>query len=392
MAISHLDQRDAGVWRTIAQRDRPVLVVLLIALTIEMVFFIVLGPLLPTYASDLGLSTSAAGLLSASYSIGCGVAAFPAGLLVARIGARTVTVGGLALIGVACAGFALATSIVALDVARIVQGIGAAALWSGAVTWLLELSDGAGRGRLVGLAFSAAAVGAALGPAVGALAGVAGSEPVFLALSACIVGLALAGAVLARRRPGIGSVVPAQPPLRRTLSRPVVRALGLVALPSIAFGIAGVLVPLRLHDLGAAVVAISVAYLVAAAVEAITQPVIGRWYDARGAVVVLRATLAASGAALVVLATGLPEWPLLVALAIAWPIFSTVWVPALAELTRSIEGTGGQHGVALGLFMACWACFQALGAIGGSTVEALGTAVPFVALAAAYAVAAVTTR
>jgi predicted MFS family arabinose efflux permease len=206
------------------------------------------------------------------------------------------------------------------------------------------------------------------------------------------VGRALAGLVPARRRPGARVEAPVPPPLRRTLTRPVVGALGLVALPSVAFGIAGVLVPLRLHDLGAAVVAISVAYLVAAVAEAITQPLIGRWYDARGSVVVLRATLAASAAALVVLATGVPEWPLLVALAIAWPVFSTVWVPALAELTRSVEGVGGQHGVALGLFMACWACFQALGALGGSTLEAFGAAVPFVALAVAYAVAAVATR
>jgi MFS transporter, DHA1 family, multidrug resistance protein len=391
MAISHLEQRDAGVWQAIAAEDRPVLVLLYAALTVEMVFFIVLGPLLPTYADDLDLSTSAAGLLAAAYSLGCGLAAIPAGLLVARIGARPVAVGGLALIGAACAGFALADAIVALDVARIVQGIGAAGLWAGAVTWLLELSDGAGRGRLVGLAFSAAGVGAALGPAVGALAGVAGSRIVFLALSASILALAVLGVALARARPGAGGEPPARPRVRTTLTRPVAGALGLVALPSVAFGIAGVLVPLRLHDLGAAVAAISAAYLVAAVVEAATQPVIGRWYDARGAVQVLRVTLAASAAALVVLATGLPEWPLLVALAIAWPIFSTVWVPALAELTRRVEGTGGQHGVALGLFMACWACFQALGAIGGSALEAVGGAVPFLLLAAAYVAVAART-
>jgi predicted MFS family arabinose efflux permease len=396
MAISHVEppagEPDVAVWRAVAPPDRPVLVLLYLALMVEMVFFIVLGPLLPTYAEDLGLSTPAAGVLAAAYSLGCSLAAVPAGLLVARLGARPVAVGGLALIGLACAGFALAESIVALDAARIVQGVGAAALWSGAVSWLLELSDGAGRGRLVGLAFSAAGVGATLGPAVGALAGAAGSRPVFLGLAACIVSLACAGGLLARRRPGTGSPASGSMALRRTLSRPVAGALGLVALPSLAFGIAGVLVPLRLHDLGAAVLAISGAYLVASLAEAVTQPLIGRWYDARGAVRVLRVTLGASAVALVVLATGLPEWPLLAGLAIAWPIFSTVWVPALAELTRRVEWTGGQSGVALGLFMACWATFQALGAIGGSALEALGAAVPLLALAGAYAVAAFATR
>ena len=391
MAISHLEQRDAGVWQAIAAEDRPVLVLLYAALTVEMVFFIVLGPLLPTYADDLDLSTSAAGLLAAAYSLGCGLAAIPAGLLVARIGARPVAVGdsrSSVRPAPASPGRTRSSRSTSRGSCRASARQDSGQVRSRGCSSCPTARDaeGSSASRSPPRAWERRS-----GPPWARWPASRARAPVFLALSASILALAVFGVALARARPGAGDEAPAPPRVRATLTRPVAGALGLVALPSVAFGIAGVLVPLRLHDLGAAVAAISAAYLVAAVVEAATQPVIGRWYDARGAVQVLRVTLAASAAALVVLATGLPEWPLLVALAIAWPIFSTVWVPALAELTRRVEGTGGQHGVALGLFMACWACFQALGAIGGSALEAVGGAVPFLALAAAYAVVAVRT-
>src|SRR5438445_11796406 len=92
--------------RLTARVETPAFVFLMGALTVEMIFFIVLGPLLPHYASTLHLSKLGAGVMSAAYSIGCGVAAIPAGALVAIVGPRSVTIGGLVVVGLACAGFA----------------------------------------------------------------------------------------------------------------------------------------------------------------------------------------------------------------------------------------------------------------------------------------------
>jgi MFS family permease len=367
--------------------ERAVFAMLYTAILVEMVFFIVLGPLLPDFAAEFDLSTLSAGLLSASYSLGCGIAAIPAGLLAARFGARPVTVAGLTLVGSACAGFALAGGVVWLDLARTIQGVGAAALWAGSIGWLLEMADGAGRGRLVGFAFSAAGIGATIGPAVGALAASVGSQTVFLALSAFILALAVTAATLARRRPGRGFQV-AAPRIRGSLSPGVRHALVLVAMPSLGFGMAGVLVPLRLHHLGASVLAISVAYVVASLLEAVLSPIVGRWYDRRGSAVVVRVTLLSSAAAMVALSTGLPEAALLIGLALAWPTLGNIWVPSLAELTKRVEATGAASGVALGLFNLCWSCFQALGALTGTRLASIAVAVPFLVLAAIYVVVA----
>lgn len=369
-------------------RRRTELVFLILALMVEMVFFIVLGPLLPHYASELDLTKLGAGLLSASYSIGCGVAAVPAGMLAAYLGPRPVAIGGLILVGLACAGFALGTTALALDAARTVQGVGAAGLWAGAIGWLLELGGESQRGRLIGLAFSAAGVGACLGPAVGALAALVGPRPLFLTLAGLILALGAAGFWVARRSPAVAA---SRAPLLLgpALASPATRrSLAIVALPSLGFGAAGVLVPLRLNSLGAAVGAIAAAYIVASVLESALSPVVGHWYDKRGGPLVLRATLSASVVCMVFLALGPGKLLLLVALAVTWPVVGSVWVPALAELSASVERVGAESGLALGLFNLCWAVSQSVGAIAGAQLARAAEAAPYVILAALYALGA----
>jgi MFS family permease len=374
--------------RLVARADQGAFAFLLGAVMVEMIFFIVLGPLLPHYASTLHLSKLGAGLLSAAYSIGCGVAAIPAGAIVARVGPRSVTIGGLVIVGLACAGFAVGNSAVVLDGARIVQGVGAAAVWAGAIAWLMALGDGSDRGRLIGLAFSAAGVGACVGPAVGALATLAGPRPVFLGLAILIVGLSVAGGLIALRHPS-PHMASAQQGVRAALaSKATRRALAMVALPSIGFGAAGVLLPLRLHALGTTGAAIAGAYFAASLLETLVNPFVGRWYDRRGAAEVLRVTLLGSVVCVIVLALHLPALALLIALAVSWPILGAAWIPALAELTASVQRIGGQSGLALGLFNLCWAVTQTVGAVGGAQLSRTLEAAPFLLLAVLYAAGA----
>lgn len=67
-------------WRLLVGADGPAFAFLLAAVMVEMVFFIVLGPLLSHYAVTLRMSKLGAAVLSTSYAAGCGVAAVPAGL------------------------------------------------------------------------------------------------------------------------------------------------------------------------------------------------------------------------------------------------------------------------------------------------------------------------
>lgn len=358
---------------------------LMAALMVEMVFFIVLGPLLPHYASTLHLSKLGAGVLSASYSIGCGIAALPAGWLVARTGPRGVTIAGLVIIGVACAGFAVANDIVLLDAARIVQGVGAAALWAGAIGWLMALGEEQERGRLIGLAFAAAGLGACAGPAVGALATVLGPRAVFLGLATLILMLAGAGVLIAVRHPPVPRTAAPRGMGAALRSSATWHGLWMVALPSLGFGVAGVLVPLRLHGLGVGGAAIAAAYFAASVLETLVNPLVGRWYDRRGGRVVLRATIFGSLVCAVLLVPPLPAVLLLLTLVVTWPMFGSVWVPALAELTGAVERAGAEAGLALGLFNLDWAITQSLGAVAGGQLARTVAAGPFVLLAAVYA-------
>ena len=107
---------------------------------------------------------------------------------------RPTVVLGLATLIASSLAFAFANSIVVLDLARFVQGLGAAASWAGAVGWLVGAAPRDRRGELIGSAMAAAIVGALGGPVLGARRGGLGPEVVFSAVASPPVGLLGVGA------------------------------------------------------------------------------------------------------------------------------------------------------------------------------------------------------
>src|SRR5439155_23086991 len=99
--------------------------------------------------------------------------------MAARGGVKPTVLLGLGLMTAASVVFAFAGSIVALDVARFVQGLGGAASWAGAMAWLTAGAPQDRRGALIGSAMGAAIAGALLGPVIGVAADVAGHAAVF---------------------------------------------------------------------------------------------------------------------------------------------------------------------------------------------------------------------
>ena len=81
---------------------------------------------------------------------------------------------GLAGMGLASLGFAVADSFWTLFAARLVQGIGSSFTWAGAFAWLLAASPRERRGQLIGSAMGAAVFGALFGPVIGAAAAIVG--------------------------------------------------------------------------------------------------------------------------------------------------------------------------------------------------------------------------
>jgi MFS family permease len=349
---------------------------------VDTAFYSAITPLLPTYVEDLGLSKTAAGVLAAAYPAGTFIGALPGGWLAARAGVRPTVLIGLGIMAASSVAFAFADSVVVLDAARFVQGIGGACSWAGALGWLIGEAPAERRGELIGSAMAAAIVGALFGPVLGAAAAVAGPELVFCGVGAVGVGLMVWALRMPARAPAaaprLGVLIGA---LR---DRRVQGGMWLMTLPGLMFGTLSVLAPLRLDELGAGATAIAACFLVAAALEATLAPAVGRFSDRRGRRLPAMAGLAAGGAAMALLPWPGEAWLLAGLVVIAAPAIGILWTPAIATLSDGAESHGIEQGIAFAIVNLAWATGQTAGASGsGALAEAAGTdRLPYLLLSA----------
>ncbi len=334
-----------------------------------------LAPMLPAFEHELALSKSQAGVLVGAYPLGTLLGTLPSGLLVARRGPRAVLLWGLLVMSLGGAGFALAQTLALLDVARFAHGVGAAMSWTAGLAWLVRVAPSERRGETIGLAIGAAIFGAQFGPVVGVGAESIGRAPVFLV----VAGLGLLLAVGAR---GFGDP-PAAPtatrsPLALTRDRSFLVAVWLTMLPSLVFGSIEVLVPLRLDELGAGVVAIGAAFVAAAIAEALVSPLVGRIADRRGTRPVVRiGTLA--GAVAVALLT-LPGRPLALAavLVLVAAALGMLWAPGGRLASLRADDLGVDQGWAFALNNAGFSAGIGIGAVaGGGLGQVAGDGLPY---------------
>jgi len=343
---------------------------------VDTMFYAAIVPLLPEYRGDLGLSKSAAGGLTASYAAGTLLGALPSGWLAGRVGGKATVLTGLGLLAVSSVAFGFAKDIVLLDAARFVQGIGGACSWAGGFAWLMAAAPADRRGELIGTALGAAIFGVLLGPVLGGAATQTSPEVVFSGVGA----LALALAIWALSTPGH------EPQGQARWSRllgavrggPLVLAVWIVALPALFSGTIGVLVPLRLDELGAEGVTVGAIFLAAAAVEAILSPLLGRLSDRRGRMLPLRVGLGAALVAAVVLPLPGAVWLLGATVLFAVASLGMFWAPAAALLSERSESAGLNQGFAFGLMNLAWAAGQVVGgAGGGGLADATADALPY---------------
>jgi MFS family permease len=354
------------------------LVLLLSAIVaVDIMFFAALVPLLPHFVAQYHLSKASAGVLAASYAAGVLAASVPSGLAAARLGPRAAALAGVLLTAVASLAFGLADNVWALGAARLVQGVGSALSWAGALAWLVAAAPRERRGELIGATMGAAVFGALLGPVVGAIATVAGVRATFVGIS--VLGVGLAAWVLAT--PGVA----AQPQRLSALRRADRRLLGgmwLLVLAALLFGVLDVLAPLRLHGEGWSGIAIGGIFLAAAAIETVVNPVLGRVSDRRGVMLPIRVAVLASAVLSLALAwaTAAPVVAALVVLAgLAYGGFYT---PGMALLTDAAERRGIAAAIAFGAMNGAWAAGNVAGpALGGWLADVAGDTLPYLLLA-----------
>ncbi|MCU0270904.1 MAG: MFS transporter [Acidimicrobiales bacterium] len=162
---------------------------------VDLVGFGIVLPILPLYAEDFGASSLTIGLLVASFSVAQLVMAPFMGRLSDRYGRKPVLL--VSLFGTALGSLltGLAGSVALLFVGRIVDGASGASV-SVAQAAAADLAPPRERARLMGLLGAAFGLGFVAGPAIGALAALAGPRlPFFLAAA-----LAFVNALVAIRR------------------------------------------------------------------------------------------------------------------------------------------------------------------------------------------------
>jgi MFS family permease len=348
---------------------------------VDTIFFAALSPLLPRFAEELDLSKAESGLLVATYALGGVLGAIPSGLVATRLGVKATVALGLALVAVTSVLFGIVTEYWLLDLTRLAQGIASAFCWTGALAWLVDATPPERRGETIGIAMSAAIVGALLGPVLGAAAVHFGRLEAFSGVAA----LATALAVLALRTP---SPPPEErQPLRLMLvalrERTVLAGMWLLMLPALLFGTLSVLAPLQLDLLGWGALGIAATFAVSALVEACLSPAVGRWSDRRGRLAPIQFGLAASLAVCLTISWIDQRIALSIVVVCAGIAFGTFWTPSMALLSDGWEAAGVGHALGFALMNFAWAPGNVIGsAAGGALAEAGGDLVAYSVLAA----------
>lgn len=135
-------------------RDGPraVGIALLAALAASQAALVVLNPLLPDVAADLGVSVAAAGQLRTVSGLAAGLAALTAGLWATRVGLRELLLVGVGTLAIGSLVSAVAPDFQVLVAAQILAGLGIGLSYSAAVAATAEWSAAADRSRVLAIA------------------------------------------------------------------------------------------------------------------------------------------------------------------------------------------------------------------------------------------------
>jgi len=364
------------------------LVVVGLAFFTDALVYAMLPPLLPEYARLHGLDQSQLGLLFGAYAAALLLATLPLGAWVDRSGRRGAFLGGLIGFGVATLLFAGAGSFALLMLARMFQGVAAAATWVAGMALLADHFPDQRRGQAMGTVFACSNLGLFLGPALaGWMTRVASPRSAFLLVAGLALLDALARLVLLPRgesgppRPGSGGY-------RALLRDGPIRVLaGVMGLGALLGATMEALLPLRLAgQLGMGAGGIGLAFTGTALATMLGTPLVGRWTDRLGPGAPLRLGLAL-GAALFLLAPFLSSPAAVCAFMPALGcVCSLLMAPCGPALARRVQARGGQdYGSVFSLLNITFSMGIMTGPVAGSILaEHLGLGVTMALFAAGF--------
>lgn len=354
---------------------RRLLILCCFVVFMETTFFAVLTPLLPSFRDELGLGDAEVGVLSGAFAAGTLLMALPGGWIAARYGPRRAMILGVIGVGVFSTAFGFADRIEVLDATRFLQGAFGALMWAGAISWAIAVAPRARRGQVMGTIIAAAVVGEMLGSPIGALAHEVGTEIVFSSVLVLAIGITAVAMTIPSAAEVEGQ--PIDEALAAARKARLARTALVLAGPSAAFGMAIVVGPLRLDDLGATPWMIAAAFAGGSLVEAFVGPWVGKLSDRVGRRLPYMTGLGVMAGAIAVV--GLFDvLPLLLAgvLLVAFGA-GLAFTPASTLITDAATNAGLNQGYAAGAANVAWGGGQMIGAVGaGYLAGAAGYALP----------------
>lgn len=164
----------------------------MIAAFVDMVGLLMVLPLLPFYAVELGGTGMMVGVLISSYAVAQLVSAPLWGRVSDRYGRRPALIIGLSFSAVAYVIFAFAGTLWVLLISRLVQGAGGGT--TGVIqAYVADATEPENRARSLGWISAATNLGVAIGPVIGSLSFTLGSEaPGLFAAALCVLNILFA--------------------------------------------------------------------------------------------------------------------------------------------------------------------------------------------------------
>jgi ACDE family multidrug resistance protein len=150
---------------------RVTLWIILASATLTVMAGAILGPVVPSIQSSLGVSESLAGLIITTHGALIVLVSPAAGALIDRVGPRRPFVGGLVLYAAGGGAGLFIDSFWPLLASRAVLGVGVAFIYTGITVLIYSLYEGRRMNRALGLRSGANSVGAVVWPLVGGALG-----------------------------------------------------------------------------------------------------------------------------------------------------------------------------------------------------------------------------
>jgi len=351
---------------------RKLLALVCVVIFVDSLGYGVVVPVMPVYASELGIGELGLGMLFASYAMGNIVAALPFGLISDRLGRRPFLVFGMLAMAGAFVLYAYSTTYITLFLSRFLDGITAAANWSVGLAIIADIYPAGERGKEMGTVMAAMGAGSIAGPALGGILydSVGYKAPFLLVALICVAGGIFA--LLSRELKDLprGTTEAEYGKMARTvIAYPgMMLVIVIVMMGTVSLGLLEPLFPVFLQEnLGVGSTGIGLLFALTVLAYSVASPLTGRLADrvSRRGLMSLGLVATAVVAPLLVFSHHLALTALLFALCgVSIAFFETPTLPFIADRIAGGE-EGGVYGTAFGIFNMAWAIGYILGPVAG---------------------------